>query len=1301
MYARRVTLGIALLITAVMIVSSLGLLGLVGTPTAQTAPPAPLTAAATAAGSASPTTLSSGTATPIAHIDAQSTPLSQPTVPSTSDVSTPAAQDILNTLSEKGVPLHDVFLPYLMNGPDPALTSGHVTPSYTSSPAPYGIGDLGLENVSGVITPYTLSTPSVEANFSTAGLSGYSADISAPDAWAVQLNAVLNNVTLFGTGGYQFWTQNVIEYSPSLGTITFVSNIWNFSAYRAPFPCNVFYADTGTCVAPEYYYEVSEPLPTTIPFSVQLYLNSALEGGRDAVYFNYSLTQTSGTTTGTYSDAIFNSLAAGGNPASTVAPAFVANGSAYDPYGLPDDFEVMLGGPGGGSNFDVFLSKYTYMSLAYWNTARNGYFTVPSAFNTGSDTGETSVGVNAAWSSFTSEGGSPPSEVPSSCLACVTLSNGPSFQYGLWGVLGNGVGGYSPHVETDWYDQTHYLFVLEPSNAFLFFADSKVFTTWASTNFSSFQWTPDFDEASDFISLPVGNYTIVILMANYDPMETALTIVSNFAVYSGEFAENFDPGNGVYTPLWAFNGTGVANISSGVDGFGLDTPYNDEYANIGQIPFQTTYFSATPYFPWFGLVNDFGFPVFPGILLYDVAFVDIINAAAFTVALPGAPSYDQQVANDLGWPATNNLQIFVWGGYVIELDESTVGGWWPAESYFGDSQSFANVVYWNTTYSSVFDDQFNTGGMALFLYGGSNNLVVSNIFTTGGPLPSANPYATVAEYYGAIGLIEADWGDADGYGSAANDLCDVCDVVYNNAFNTLVTAESPFLDPYTGNVPNQYPYEFSAAWNVQYTPGETNIIGGNYLGGNYWWDYGSANNPYGYLPDVELSYVASVESDYQVPFTSICVSEFGTCTQGAGDYYPLVNQPLYNITFEEQGLPAGAGWEVTLNVPPLYYDFEEEEEFNSSVAPGTFNFTETAGIWYFYPSTTDPNFASTVGSATLTNQSIVVLVQFAAAYTVSFIESGLPSGSGWAVDLYVDGEITNENDSTTSTNLVAGVSPGVYEYAYYAYSSSNGKDYAPTGGDVYITVTANATVHVGFALAYVLTVHAVGVPAGVVWFFSASGGAGAQFGSTTTSDWVNFTVAAQTYSWESGAAGFVASPSSGTFALTGNSTLTVTFTSAATATGTLTGTITPAAATLWVDGTQETLGAGGSYDLTLPVGITSVEVKDAGYATYFNNVTVSLDHATTLNVALTPVTSSSSSSSAAGISNLGWLLIAVLAAAAAILLVTTLIFAGRGRTPPPVAPYNAPPPAGAVAGSPPAGAAAPPWQESPPPPGGG
>ena len=1367
MSVSRATVGAVVVVIAVLVLSSMGIASAAGG-----------TAVGSAQGSASsapaPTRATSSINAPsdagpnanvVPSSSAGPSPFPAPPTPGAelgakSDASTSLGASIMSTLSAKHIPTHDIYLPDFVAAAHPDFFNGHINVSAVSGPAAYGIGEYGLKNVSGVITPYTLSTPSVEANFSTTTLSGYSPDISSPDEWGVQLNAVLNNVTILGQKGYQFWTQNVFFYSPAIGAVEFVSNIWNFSNRQTTLDCNSIYQSNLTCVPGVYAYASTSFIKTTEPFHLQLYLNSSLVGGRDAVYFNYSVTSGLGTQSGNYSYAIFNSLAPGGNPTSTKAPAYVANGFSYDPAGLPDDFEVMLGGPGGGSNFDMFESDATYLTLQFWNASSGGYTTVPSAYNVGGDTGESSVGVNAAWSQFGH------GLFPTACVACVTLSNGPSFVYGLWGVRGSTPAG-NIVPEIDWPAQSAPFITVDPPNAFVFIAEGYPFTTWVGTNWSLFQWVPNFAPDTDYTDMPVGNYTIVVVLANYDAEYTTFSLTTDTSYPSVPVALTADTTYGVDTPLWAFNTTGLAAISSGTDAYGDEILYNNEYAQVGQLPLTSTAGKAgnAAYFPWFGEFNVYGFPVFPGILLEGLTDVDVLSAPSFSVTAPAGPFY-QFVVNYFGLPETNSLQSFFWGDSGIRFSQSTVTGWFPAASDFGPSQSFASVVFWNTSFSVISTNTFEVGGMGLFLYGGIYNTIMNNTFVTGATPISANPYATAAEYYGAIGLVDADWGDADGYGADAAETCDVCDVVYNNAFDTVVTATSLFYDPYTSQLPNQYPYEFSQAWNIPYEAGPTNIIDGHYLGGNYWWDYGYANNPYGLLPDGEWNYLLAYE--------------FGTYPAGwisgdsydGGDFYPLVNVPLYNVTFKEHGLPTGVYWDVYVYIPPEY-NFQYDYAYNWSFAPAIINFTESAGTWTFYPYSNDKYFAPTtsVGTVTVneTTGNVVVTVDFVAAYVLTIKETGLPLGTDWYGETYAPSTGYRSEDSPTGTETnVSGLIPGTYSWWAYTYGSASGK-YRAIPPTQTITISANATVDVTFVPVYTLSVQAIGLPTDAVWSFVASGG-GYNYSYSSAGAWINISTASTTYAWTASSAGFVATPSHGSLDLTANTTLTVTFQAGAgltftesglptgtswtvaltqgsgtttlgstgasivfsavlgaynyavsstgyaatpgtgsgtltgnttiavvfaAATGTLSGTLAPSAGALWVDGAQETLGSGGTFSLTLPVGTHTIEASASGYATYFNNVTVALGKTTTLTIALTSISTSTSSS---GISSTGWLLIAVLAALAVLFLVTTLVFARRrGRQPPPMAPYS-PAPAAPAAGAPPAGAAQP-WQESPPPPG--
>jgi hypothetical protein len=311
-----------------------------------------------------------------------------------------------------------------------------VQPLYQGSPAPTGLADYGLSVApNGSLVASVLNTTSVlgvvDAN--ATGIQPLDLYNTEPDAYGLQLNAVLTDTVLFGRPGYDFWTQNVFEYFPSLRTMFLITNIWNFSGN--PYYLGPAIYQHGLMNGGVYGYVYESLVDFTnisYPFDLSLYLNSTLVGGRDAVDFAAVLAGPGESVNlqAPYDYVVFNSTSPGGSPLS--APAeFSANGVAYNPEGLTSDFELDFGGPGSGSQADLVAAD-AELGLAYWDPAADGgaggYVSVPSAFNYGGETGETSTGATVTWSNAPAG--------PGGLSPYGTMATGPSILAGLWNASG-------------------------------------------------------------------------------------------------------------------------------------------------------------------------------------------------------------------------------------------------------------------------------------------------------------------------------------------------------------------------------------------------------------------------------------------------------------------------------------------------------------------------------------------------------------------------------------------------------------------------------------------------------------------------------------------------------------------------------------------------------------------------------------------------------------------------------------------------------------------------------------------------
>ncbi|MFP3219764.1 MAG: hypothetical protein RXR41_01200 [Candidatus Marsarchaeota archaeon] len=135
----------------------------------------------------------------------------------------------------------------------------------------------------------------------------------------------------------------------------------------------------------------------------------------------------------------------------------------------------------------------------------------------------------------------------------------------------------------------------------------------------------------------------------------------------------------------------------------------------------------------------------------------------------------------------------------------------------------------------------------------------------------------------------------------------------------------------------------------------------------------------------------------------------------------------YTVTFEESGLPSGSSWSVTFN--GITRSSSGSSVAFSSTPPGTYPFSITAPSGY--------SASPSTGSVKVSTTSVTEPISFSQqTYSVTFTESGLPSGSSWSVSL------NGITQYSTTDEVVFSEVVGTYSYSispppgYYASPSS-------------------------------------------------------------------------------------------------------------------------------------------------------------------------------------------------------------------------------------------------------------------------
>jgi thermopsin len=594
-------------------------------------------------------------------------------------------------LTADHVPPQEQLLP----SASPAVTvhDGMISPGSPLAPQPMGIADYGISEVHGKNVASISYTPGVEGVLNLTELHLLYFDSVGPDEFTAQLNSVATGVTVRQDSDYQFWTQNVIYYQQSNHLASFADAVVNFSNPASVWGTGVLVPGIGHgYIAPGFgYFDPFGPMIyAPEPFTVAFFSNLSIVNHHPAVTFGYSITSSAGTSSGTYDMIEFNSTIA--HPPT---PTYQINGEAVGDTGfIPNDVELILGGDGGGSTTSA-LSIQGTMNLYIQHNGTRQLFPVPSAWDFGSETGETIEGVSE-WAS----GGPNPT---------VHLGTGPSLQTPLWGVLG------APP-----FGQQTFSFHVQPANAFVFASAGSTF----DPGVADWAFVPPSGMAS--YALPPGTYSFQILLSEY-----ASRTLDAVAPGGHTVKLTSDPSLGVYTPLWAYGNAELAAISDP----GGSGSVGDPYVLVNG-PIETLN-------PLFGQYNDYMFPVFPGIQLADTsAYVTVADETPFEVQF-SLPS-EQYYAGVL--PLDNELSYGLYNASHVSLVSNLDIGGWINYAVYGQ----ASLVMWNSSDDLLAGNVFPDASLGLYAYGGTDNVIWGNAFEL--TVPTALDPAFIENYGNSVAL---------------------------------------------------------------------------------------------------------------------------------------------------------------------------------------------------------------------------------------------------------------------------------------------------------------------------------------------------------------------------------------------------------------------------------------------------------------------------------------------------------------------------------------------------------------------
>ena len=264
--------------------------------------------------------------------------------------------------------------------------------------------------------------------------------------------------------------------------------------------------------------------------------------------------------------------------------------------------------------------------------------------------------------------------------------------------------------------------------------------------------------------------------------------------------------------------------------------------------------------------------------------------------------------------------------------------------------------------------------------------------------------------------------------------------------------------------------------------------------------FSQTNGTYSFVVGEHNGYVASPDN------STVNVS-------GANATVHISFSKTYAVTFSESGLPSGAIWSVVVSGFSLQTNSTKLTFYEQN---GTYTFAVSASGWRPSPSS---------GTISVNGTSVREQISFTVAnYSVTFTESGLPSGVAWYVN--ISGQPSS--GPQTFSNYSASLPNGSYSFTV----STPDKEYRPSYSGSFSAQGKAVSLSILFAeVTYSVSFTESGLPANTEWYVNVTGG-GSHSSTATT---ITFSEPNGTYDYSvsTGNKSYSPSPSSSSFTVNG------------------------------------------------------------------------------------------------------------------------------------------------------------------------